>query len=315
MTFADYLPPVWVSRLRRMRRSVLVYKPAMLLAALDLIEEGSARPDWIPLDLCARRFAELLVGIGGPTVPAARAEMPIFHLSTAHATALRVPFWRLLRNGQVRDDQAEPSSLSALLRQCDAAAFVEPLRVDLATSDGRQRVRLAIYNLLEADGNPASTTLVRAHDRSQPQIDEEVRRLKEVEHTPFRLDDSDAERVDRMTTLIVRDRALRRTVLELYGHACAFCGLRLRWGQNVEAQAAHIKPRAHLGADDVRNALALCGVHHWAFDLGLWTATDDLEVIVREPPASDQYDVRALASVRALYRLDTVSVRTDSSPT
>ena len=107
-------------------------------------------------------------------------------------------------------------------------------------------------------------------------------------------------RIDTMTTRIVRDRALRRTLLDLYGHACALCRMRLRWDRHSAAEAAHIKPRSLLGADDVRNALALCGAHHWAFDLGLWTATDDLLVLVREPLAGSQYDVRALAEFRDL---------------
>ncbi len=37
---------------------------------------------------------------------------------------------------------------------------------------------------------------------------------------------------------------------------------------DVEARAAHIKPRAMLGADDVRNGPALCLDHHWAWDQG-----------------------------------------------
>ncbi len=102
---------------------------------------------------------------------------------------------------------------------------------------------------------------------------------------------------------VVRDRALRRVVLNLYDYACALCRTRLRWDNKVEAQAAHIKPRALLGADDVRNALALCGAHHWAFDLGLWTATDDGLVRVREPPAAEpSYEVRALGEFSRLWR-------------
>lgn len=166
-SLADYLPPAWVSRLRRTRRSVLVYKPAMLLAALDLIEDGVAEPDRIPLDLCARRFAELLVRTGWPASRAAPAEMPIFHLSTSRAPPQRVPFWRLLSNGQVRDDLDEPGSLGALLRQSDAAAFVEPLRADVATVDGRQRIRWAIYDLLESDGEPTSGYLDRSLHRTR----------------------------------------------------------------------------------------------------------------------------------------------------
>ena len=34
--------------------------------------------------------------------------------------------------------------------------------------------------------------------------------------------------------------------------------------------------------DDVRNGLSLCQTHHWAFDLGLRSATNDLDVMVQK---------------------------------
>lgn len=139
---------------------------------------------------------------------------------------------------------------------------------------------------------------LRAHDRDLPRVDEEVARLADAEHAPFVLDDRAAERGESLATRVIRVRALRRRMLDLYDRTCALCTLRLLWADSIEAEAAHIKPRALLEADDVRNALALCRTHHWALDEGLWTATDDLVVRVRvQPPgpAGDAYDLRALA--------------------
>lgn len=66
---------------------------------------------------------------------------------------------------------------------------------------------------------------------------------------------------------IARSRAFRRLVLAAYDNRCAFCGggARLPSGGN-ELEAAHVIPRGQKGADDVRNGLALCRLHHWAFD-------------------------------------------------
>lgn len=69
---------------------------------------------------------------------------------------------------------------------------------------------------------------------------------------------------------------------------------------------AHIKPRSLRGVDDPRNTLALCQTHHWAFDLGLWSAGDDLRVKVATPnlPRGDDlgalrtFDGRRLAEPR-----------------
>ena len=37
----------------------------------------------------------------------------------------------------------------------------------------------------------------------------------------------------------------------------------------MEIEAAHIVPKSQKGSDDIRNGVALCKRHHWAFDYGL----------------------------------------------
>jgi putative restriction endonuclease len=48
----------------------------------------------------------------------------------------------------------------------------------------------------------------------------------------------------------------------------------------VEAQAAHIIPRRINGSDDPRNGIALSRTAHWAFDQGMFTISDQYEIIV-----------------------------------
>jgi hypothetical protein len=40
-------------------------------------------------------------------------------------------------------------------------------------------------------------------------------------------------------------------------------------------QAAHIVPKNKNGTDDPRNGLTLCRAHHWAFDAGLFTPSNE----------------------------------------
>lgn len=69
---------------------------------------------------------------------------------------------------------------------------------------------------------------------------------------------------------IARARAFSRLVLAAYGKCCAICGAGLAHPDGrSEVEAAHIVGRGALGADDVRNGVALCRAHHWAFDSGL----------------------------------------------
>lgn len=47
-----------------------------------------------------------------------------------------------------------------------------------------------------------------------------------------------------------------------------------------EVEAAHIVPHHSMGRDDIWNGLALCHLHHWAFDVGWFTLSDDYMIEV-----------------------------------
>ena len=47
-----------------------------------------------------------------------------------------------------------------------------------------------------------------------------------------------------------------------------------------EVEAAHIVPHGSRGRDDIWNGLALCHLHHWAFDVGWFALRDDYTTIV-----------------------------------
>lgn len=77
-----------------------------------------------------------------------------------------------------------------------------------------------------------------------------------------------------------RDEAFRRVVLHEYDFTCAVCEMKFRLDNLVEATAAHIVPKRESGTDDPRNGLALCRSHHWAFDAGIFTLSDDHQVLL-----------------------------------
>ena len=66
-----------------------------------------------------------------------------------------------------------------------------------------------------------------------------------------------------------RDRAFRVEVLREYEQRCAICDFDVRLGNElIGLEAAHIKWHAAGGPDEITNGLALCGLHHKAFDRG-----------------------------------------------
>lgn len=98
-----------------------------------------------------------------------------------------------------------------------------------------------------------------------------------------------------------RTPRFRTEVVEAYDGACAVCGQRIQdvnTGKYFEVEAAHIYPVSGVEADDtleggpdtVRNGLALCRTHHWAFDNGWFTIADDYTIKVRGDPSTSGYE-------------------------
>jgi hypothetical protein len=82
-----------------------------------------------------------------------------------------------------------------------------------------------------------------------------------------------------------RDTAFRNIVLENYGSTCAVTSIKYVHGKYVEAQAAHIIAKEVNGTDDPRNGLALSHTAHWAFDIGMFTISDQYEILVHPTAA------------------------------
>jgi len=43
------------------------------------------------------------------------------------------------------------------------------------------------------------------------------------------------------------------------------------------------------GSDDLRNGIALCKLHHWAFDTGWLSLTDEGTILVKNAPSRKGY--------------------------
>ncbi len=75
----------------------------------------------------------------------------------------------------------------------------------------------------------------------------------------------------------------REAVLDAYGHACALCGYDVRLGRaGLGLGAAHIRWRPAGGPDHITNGLALCALHHRAFDRGGISLDHDYRILVSD---------------------------------
>lgn len=104
--------------------------------------------------------------------------------------------------------------------------------------------------------------------------------LRQMASDPLKIepDDLPASRRKVMSTALrlLRDHRFGETVLTAYAHRCAFCGVQLRL-----LDAAHILPVAHPDSNDmVTNGVALCALHHRAYDMALVTFDQTFAILV-----------------------------------
>jgi hypothetical protein len=102
-------------------------------------------------------------------------------------------------------------------------------------------------------------------------------RLESLEQwAPFVAEDRAVYQISRQK----RDAAFRSIVLANYGHTCAVTGQKFHSPRHVEADGAHIIGKDVRGTDDPRNGIALSKSAHWAFDRGIFTISDQYEIVV-----------------------------------
>jgi len=85
-----------------------------------------------------------------------------------------------------------------------------------------------------------------------------------------------------------RYKVFTNRIRTIYCYSCAVCGKkRFTRSNNPEIESSHIYPKEKDGADDFRNGIALCRLHHWAFDGGLFSIKDDYSIVVEERIKND----------------------------
>ncbi len=216
------------------------HKPLLLLAALDLIDEGKATPDRIPWcqdlrDRFTARFLQVRKHNDQNT-----PENPFFRLQTQG-------FWQAwIEDGNRRI----PLQATPLVNQIGKvfAKLTDGLEFTVRTPNDRQYLREALLSRYFPH-------LLQTKDQ-QPTI---------LNHPPIlRVAEEELE--------YGRSPAFRRTILTIYDHQCAACGLRIKLpaGNDVSfIDAAHLIPFSESRNDHPTNGLALCKNHHWAMDRNL----------------------------------------------
>jgi len=96
-------------------------------------------------------------------------------------------------------------------------------------------------------------------------------------HALFEARAPDRRYAAREVRVRLHQQAFRVQVLDAYEHHCAMCSIKF----DEFLEAAHILPDKHeRGAPVVNNGLALCTLHHGAFDRHLIDVSDDYRIVL-----------------------------------
>lgn len=126
---------------------------------------------------------------------------------------------------------------------------------------------------------PIFPVYIVAEEREQQQFVVATDGLQNIESTGRSVDEVTKRYVLQETRRRLHQPVFRGLVMRAYGTRCAICTLR----HSSLLDAAHIVPDADQdGVAAVRNGLALCKIHHAAYDSGIIGISPDYKIGVRE---------------------------------
>ncbi len=116
----------------------------------------------------------------------------------------------------------------------------------------------------------------------------------------------------------------KKAVRESYGYRCVMCGAKFpptALNRNPGVDAAHIVPWSQYDLDEVHNGIALCKLHHWAFDEGLLNITFEngvyeitLSAAASDSLPGDSFSIELLAQAVGPIPHDRLPSRPENRP-
>ncbi|HEI9880554.1 TPA: HNH endonuclease [Proteus mirabilis] len=218
------------------------HKPLLLLLALSEYRKGHPRLFNYGNEI-HQQLLELLINFG----PSRREHYP------------NLPFWRLVRDGFWELQLPKESDLS---------------------KDNKQpsKNKLIQQNVLGGFDQESYQLLIK-----KPSLINKLAQQILSEHFPDNVQEVIANRLDFPLQEIRqnRDPTFRKNILRAYNYQCAICGYNLRYDSAVVGlEAAHIKWKQFGGPCTINNGLALCALHHSAFDMGAISIDDNMKLLV-----------------------------------
>ena len=243
-------------------------KPTLLLAIVDLIEQGQIHENKVsPSPGLFEIFMKYwsIVTNRRPNLA-----LPFFHLK-------RDGFWHLHANTGYETAlkvATQIKTVSRLREIVGYANFDDELFCLLTNTHDREVIRQTLIDTYFTDFKADIESLI-----TEGQQIGEYRQalLQQVEQTFSSLQSLAPTESENP----IRRAGFRQAIMRIYDYTCVVCQLYVLTldGESV-TEAAHIIPFNISGNNDVRNGISLCQLHHWSFDRGLISVDRNYKVIV-----------------------------------
>ena len=226
------------------RLGAALKKPLLLLLLVSRIENDRVEENRFQFDDIEKKLDLLIREHGGrPTPSGSRPEQPFYHLRSS-------PFWVLKTP---REYAPGTTALISDLRRPESYGAFQPKVFRLLRSSSEVRARVVDSILNEW--------------------------WPETLHGDIR-EDLGLDRLD-IRRRAQRDRQFTIDVMENFRYSCAFCGFHAVLNRVATGiDAAHVHWHSLHGPDDVENGIALCKLHHWAFDKGILGIDDESRICI-----------------------------------
>jgi putative restriction endonuclease len=245
------------------------HKPFLLLSIMDLIAQGAITHNLIKPSF---ELVEMFNGYWNSIMPLGSK----MSMAYAYPRLKTDGFWQLIPNpGFESQININFSSMTKLREVCAGARMDEDLFQLMCKPETREQLRATLIERYFAPEIRVKV-LEQGHlNYAAYQYSEELLKVAEEKKDFGKAKDESGW--DKK----IRDSGFRRTIVTLYRHRCALCGIRMLTPEgHTIVDAAHIKPWKDSFDDRPTNGMALCKLCHWSFDKGLMSVSKKYQVLV-----------------------------------
>lgn len=269
----------------RTERGEALYQPILLLSVIDLIAQDVIKDQYIfitkELISTFNKYTGILINtqnINNDKSPKISLSLPFFHLQNEehqfwHLDYKQEYYHSIQTNKKATNDKIRKSIIQ-LGNYVNYAFIDEYLFYLIFNEDSRKELVDALVTRWFSTSEDSVENLLKANQSFQDSIQKEISKLSQGKR-------NENEQKFYFRKAAARNHVFGKAVVGLYDYKCAFCGLKVNnsLSQNI-VDGAHIEPFAISFNNEITNGVSLCKNHHWAFDKGWFSISDDYKIIV-----------------------------------